>query len=660
MARARHLMCGIFGRFARSGTIGDRSALLSATNTLAHRGPDDGSWWADGPFFFGHRRLSIIDLECGHQPMATADGRLVVVFNGEIYNYVELRRELSDLGLTFRTKSDTEVLLRGYQAWGVELPARLVGMFAFAIADRLEETLFVARDRFGEKPLFLAETGASLTFASEVRALASLPELSRAIDQQALGEYLCLNYVPGERTLLDSVRRLPAATWRLYSRSSVREGVYWRPPIAQTRDVSMDDALARLTNTLDDGVRMALRSDVPVALMLSGGVDSSVVAESAVRQGRLSCAYCLEFPVRGFSEVDKASAVARTLGIELRRVPLNADALGNFMQLVEHADDPLADSSALAVYTLAEAIARDFKVAISGDGGDELFGGYLTYKASEYHRRFVARLPMPLRRFMTRAAEWIPASSGKVSTSYQAMRFLRAAALDTSEAHLAWNGTWLPDDAARFAAAPEASASARTALRSLASRYGLANNPTVSELQRLDAAEYLTNDILTKVDRMTMAHGLEARAPLLMPAIADLAFSLPDALKISFTGQPKRLLREVVKRLYGPELAAARKQGFSIPIHDWLRGPARGLGNDLLATAEVERAGLLNAGAVAEAWAKHQSGKAQLGFELWGLMVLIAWHRTRIATRPVAGPGDLREVRIPLAASDNAVAGDRR
>jgi asparagine synthase (glutamine-hydrolysing) len=647
VADAGRLMCGIFGQFARAGALGEIEPLLAATNQLSHRGPDDAAWWSDGPFFFGHRRLSIIDIKCGQQPMATPDGRYVIVFNGEIYNYVELRQELSALGSTFSTESDTEVLLRGYETWGVKLPERLVGMFAFAIADRSQQSLFLARDRFGEKPLFLSETNGVLSFGSEVRALAGLPQTSREIDPQALGEYLCLNYVPGDRTMLSAVQRLPAAAWRLYSRSHVTEGVYWRPPAARSGSLGMEEAVGRLTSALDDGVRMALRSDVPVALMLSGGIDSSIVAESAVRQGRLSCAYCLDFPAAGFSEVDKASAVARRLGVELRRVELTSDALNNFMELVQHADDPLADSSAVAVWTLAEAIARDYKVVISGDGGDELFGGYLTYKASEFHRRLIRPLPHGVRRFIAGAAGWIPVTSGKVSTTYQAMRFMRAAPLDTAEAHLTWNGTWMPQDAAAFTTLPAAADAARGALRGLAARYGLERAPNTSALQRLDAAEYLTNDILTKVDRMTMAHGLEARAPLLVPAVADLAFSLPDDLKITLAGQPKRLLRELVKRLYGPELARAPKKGFSIPVHDWLRGPARALANELLSPSEVKRTGVLDAGAVQRAWITHQSGKAQLGFELWGLMVLVAWHGVRVATRPAAQGSGLRRVDIP-------------
>ncbi len=296
------------------------------------------------------------------------------------------------------------------------------------------------------------------------------------------------------------------------------------------------------------------------------------------------------------------------------------------MNIVMHADDPLADSSTLAVWTLARAVAQDYKVAISGDGGDELFGGYLTYKATAYHRRFISPLPGGLRRVLARASAHIPVTAGKVSTSYQVMRFLRAADLSSEEAHMTWNGTWLPKDAARLANS-SASQAAAVSLRKLISAHGLSASPGTGALQRMDAAEYLCNDILVKVDRMTMAHGLEARAPLLTPALANFAFALPEDVKVTLVGRPKRVLREVVRRIYGDRLASARKQGFSIPLHTWLRGPARDLAESLLNSKVVSATGLLNEPEVSAAWSAHQSGRAQLGFELWGLMVLIAWHQ---------------------------------
>ncbi|MGD0090660.1 MAG: asparagine synthase (glutamine-hydrolyzing), partial [Planctomycetota bacterium] len=348
-------MCGIVGIYSLEGPPPHRELWPQLVNHLRHRGPDEGAWWADGPFFLGHRRLSIIGLASGGQPMASSDGQMVVVFNGEIYNYIELRAELEAKGHQFRTDSDTEVLLYGYREWGVELPQRLTGMFAFAIADRQRRELFVARDRIGEKPLFLARTGKYVAFASELRPLAGLPDLPRAIAVEALGEYLLLNYVPGDGCLMAGVKRLLPGHWKLFSLSGERGGAYWSPPEAGAPEDGRSPAacLEEWRERFDRAVRFTLRSDVPVGIFLSGGVDSSLVAESAMRQGRLNRAYCIDFEEESYSEYEGAKQVAARLGLSLERIRLTPKALEDFSLLVEHADDPLADSSALAVWTIS-------------------------------------------------------------------------------------------------------------------------------------------------------------------------------------------------------------------------------------------------------------------------------------------------------------------
>jgi len=298
------------------------------------------------------------------------------------------------------------------------------------------------------------------------------------------------------------------------------------------------------------------------------------------------------------------------------------------------------------VWTLAETAGRDYKVAITGDGGDELFAGYLTYKASLYHRYLIARLPWWLRRTLARSAFAIPVTAGKVSTSYQCMRFLRAAALPTSEAHLSWNGTWLPDDAARLVS-PFASKAAAEALQIVAAAHHVRDEDDLRALQAMDAAEYLSNDILVKVDRMTMAHGLESRAPLLAPALAEFASTLPEQHTLRLSGSPKRLLRRVTRLIYGDRIASARKQGFSIPVHAWLRGAGKPLVERFLNTQAINATGLLDEREVAKAVAAHQAGRAQLGFELWGLMVLVAWHQMRVASRPIGRSDGLRQIALP-------------
>lgn len=646
-------MCGIYGRLSRRG-IGVPAADCAAVTTLTHRGPDDGAWWADGPFFLGHRRLAIIDLTSGAQPMASVDGRYVVAFNGEIYNYVELREELRGHGYRFQTSSDTEVLLHGFAAWGTALPERLVGMFAFGLADRLEQSLFLARDRFGEKPLFVADDADGVSFASELKALCVRPGLDLRLDEEGLGGYLTLNYVPGDRTLMASIRRLPPASWRLYhANGQIQEGIYWQPPVQEVKEDSLlpQEAGDRLLGLLDEAVRITLRSDVPVTLLLSGGIDSSVVAARAAHQGVLRHAYCLDFPVQGYSELANAQRVADLLGLELRRVILDPAALGDFLSLVEHADDPLADSSGLAVWTLSRTVAMDYKVAITGDGGDELFAGYLTYPATRLHAGFLARLPSMMRHWLARAAPHIPVGTGKVTLAYKLQRFLRAADLPSSEAHFTWNGTWLPSEAADLVSRPGAAALARSSLTALCERHGIAANPSLLDLQRTDVREYLPNDILAKVDRMTMAHGLESRTPFLNPGIADFALSLPATYKLPRGRQPKWILRQLAARLLGPEIATAKKQGFSIPIHQWLRGPARGLVDDLLSPGSLAALPVLDGGAVIRARDAHLSGRRQFGFEIWGLMVLVAWYRARILAPAVSAtcPEGLRRMEFPWA-----------
>jgi asparagine synthase (glutamine-hydrolysing) len=638
-------MCGIFGRFAWNGEPPDVERMTDLVQRLRHRGPDAGGYWADGPYFLGHRRLAILDLSpTGAQPMSTADGRLVVVLNGEIYNFVELKRELEDAGFVFRTRSDTEVILHGWRAWGEGLFNKLVGMFAFALADRDAGELVLARDRFGEKPLLYVERAGTVFFASELGPLAEcVPD--RRMDPAALAGYLCLNFVPGDRTMLDGVRRLRPGTARRYGRNGAVSEIRWWQPTPEN-DVPSDrkEVLDVLRTRIDNAVRIGLRSDVPIALFLSGGIDSSIVAESAVRQGALQAAFCLDVREPSFSEWDNAAWVAQRLGVRLERVTLGSEVLDDFLSIVSHADDPLADSSAVAVWQLARATARQFKVAVSGDGGDELFGGYLTYKATAWHNRVTSRLG-PLRRHVATGAGRMRARETKVSASYKMMRFLRAADLPPAQAHFSWNGAWLPGEAAELLT-EDLRPLALDALASLARDHAMSERPSLSELQRVDAVEYLPNDILVKVDRMTMAHSLESRAPLLHPDVASLAFATTERFAGTPFSAPKRLLRDLADERFGPRVSRAKKQGFSIPIHSWLRD-RRALVEDLLGGASIQELGLFDVGAVDRARRRFLDG-TPLGFEIWGLMVLVAWYRARMVSSPrVSGARDLERAHVP-------------
>ncbi len=643
-------MCGIFGTFTWNGPLHPTPFHCHLTNLLSHRGPDGGGYWQEGPFFLGHRRLSIIDLQTGQQPMLTADGNLAITFNGEIYNYLELKEELSLKGHHFRTSSDTEVLLHGYREWKESLPQKLLGMFAFGIVNLRHQTLFLARDPFGEKPLLYFENSTGVWFASQLLPLSLLPDHSNEIDMDALTFYLCLNYSPGDQTLMKGIRRVQPGSWRLYNgKDPVQEKAYYKPCAFQvTQPVpsphSMQDNISDFRSVLDKSVNIALRSDVSVGLFLSGGIDSSLIAESAVRQGRLKEAFCLDFVDSGFSEWSMAKLVADRLGLDLHRVTFSSNDLINFMNIVEYADDPLADSSALPVWTLAKEASRHFKVVISGDGGDELFAGYLTYKASLLHKKLFVPLPNFIRTLLSRLAFLLPTNEGKASFSYKLMRFLRSATFPTEQAHFTWNGTWMPHEIFELLQ-DQHKIAALSVLQKLANNHHLSENVNLHKLQISDAKDYLPNDILTKIDRMSMAHSLEVRAPLLNPHVAQFGFSLPDSQKISLFGQTKRFLREVASSIYGTSLAEAKKQGFSIPIHKWLRTSiGKDLLEDLFSHQSLSNLGILDVKTVLSAKADHLSGKRSLGFELWGLMVLIAWHRTRAIKKPVLHASEIPDI----------------
>ncbi len=629
-------MCGIVGIFSFEGRAPFQEIWPDLVNHLAHRGPDEGTWWSDGPFFFGHRRLSILDLEGGSQPMATEDGSLVVISNGEIYNYLELREELRKLGYVFRTNSDTEVLLHGYHAWGTELPDQLTGMYTFAIADPEKKELFLARDRLGEKPLFLLETPKYLAFSSELRSLAAFPDLSRNIDINSLGGFLTLNYVPGMGTLMKGIRRLAPASWILIGQKGKKEEIYWSPPdqVDNSQKQSMEEAVEEFRHYLDNSVSIALRSDVPVGIFLSGGMDSSLIAESAMRQGKLSKAYFGHFEEESYSEYYAAKKVADRLGLELEKIPITQEALKDFFKFVDHADDPLADSSALAVWTISQFAAKQNKVVLGGDGGDELFGGYLTHQATLIHDKLTSRFPFHLRKMIADLGSRIPTSEKKVSFSYKLRRYLRAVHLSPPQAHFTWNGTWLPEEAAEFVQPEAYRAIVRNQLPEYVSHLVKNNRISLLQTQLLDIADYLPNDILTKADRMSMAHGLEIRSPYLQHSLAEWALTRPDRLKVGHGKRLKILLRCAARRIFGKEIADRPKEGFSLPVHQWIRGALSEVVLDLLSPENLRKIEFLNIVKIQQVLKDHFSMRRSYGFEIWGLMVLVAWYQMRIAKPP--------------------------
>ena len=615
-------MCGICGVVAaeREGAP-DLEAVARMSARLVHRGPDDDGLFHEGPVALAARRLSIIDLDHGHQPIENEDRSAVVVQNGEIYNYRELKRELEGSGHRFATDCDTEVLVHLYEEHGEEFVERLRGMFAIALWDKRRRRLLLARDRFGIKPLYYREAGGGLAFASELKAMLELPGFSREIDPKAVSAYLAFNSIPAPLTIFAEARKLPPGHLLTWEGGEVRQRRYARPgPVADAdlRRGSIDALAAELREVLDDSVRAHLVADVPVGVLLSGGVDSGgLAALASAHAGEPLRTFSIGFEEAGFDELSRARLVAERYGTDHHELILRPDAVELLPRLVEAFDEPFGDSSALPTYIVSELAAGQVKTALSGEGGDELFGGYYTYVADLLARR-VGRLA-PLARPL---AEALPSRSDRVGFDYKAKRFARAAALPPLERHHGWKEIFSAETRADLAGP---AAAAWDPLDLYRERYAeTEGSEPLARMQDLDLGIYMVDDLLVKTDRLSMAHSLELRVPFLDQKVAEFAFSLPTKMKVRGFDK-KRLLRRALEPLLPKEIVHGRKQGFSIPIAAWLRGPLEPFARETLAPGAIERQGLLDPTAVTPILDRHVSGREDLSRQIWGLMALTLW-----------------------------------
>jgi len=615
-------MCGICGLVAGERDRGpDREAVARMSGRLVHRGPDDDGLFCEGPVALAARRLSIIDLAHGHQPIANEDDSCVVVQNGEIYNYRELKRELERAGHRFATDCDTEVLVHGYEEWGEAFVERLRGMFAIALWDKRRQRLLLARDRFGIKPLYYGEAGGGLAFASELKAMLEQPGFSREIDPRAVAAYLAFNSIPAPLTIFKAARKLPPGhllTWEGGEAALRRYARPGPPPAGEVRSGSAAELAAELREVLDDSVRAHLVADVPVGVLLSGGVDSGGLAALASRHvDEPLRTFSIGFEEEGFNELSRARLVAERYGTDHHELVLRPNAVELLPRLVEAFDEPFGDSSALPTYLVSELAVGEVKVALSGEGGDELFGGYYTYVADLLARRVgrLAALARPL-------AEALPSRTDRVGFDYKAKRFARAAALPPLERHHGWKEIFSTEARAELAGP---GASAWDPLDLYRERYAeTAGAEPLARMQDVDLGIYMADDLLVKTDRLSMAHSLELRVPFLDAAVAEFAFSLPTELKVRGFAK-KRLLRKALEPLLPREILHGRKQGFSIPIATWLRGPLEPFAREVLAPGAVERQGLLDGAAVTPILDRHCSGQEDLSRQIWGLMALTLW-----------------------------------
>ena len=614
-------MCGICGLVSLDGaTAPDPAALAAMNETLVHRGPDSDGSVIDGPCGLAMRRLSIIDLAGGDQPIANEDGRIQVIQNGEIYNYRALMDELRAQGHTFRTHSDTEVLVHLYEERGPAFVEALRGMFAIAIWDARNGRLVLARDRFGIKPLYYRVGGGQLSFASELKALLRQPGFSREIDQEALESYLAFNSIPSPLTIFKEARKLPAGHKLVAERGEVAVSRYARPTPVQEGDVrsESEDALAEeLRQRLRDSVRAHLVSDVPVGVLLSGGIDSAALtAMAAGESGYRVSTFSIGFEESSFDELGQARLVAQRYGTDHHELILRPDAVDLLPKLVEAFDEPFGDSSALPTYLVSELAADTVKVVLSGEGGDELFGGYYTYVADRLAPRFGRAAP-----FLRPLVELLPSSSEKVSFDYKAKRFVRGAHLPPVERHHAWKEIFSPAAQAELLASSPTSDPLDIYRARFAETEGAQE---LARLQDLDLGIYLVDDLLVKTDRASMAHSLEARVPFLDPVVAELALALATKQKVRGFSK-KRLLRRAVEPLLPREIIRGRKQGFSIPVAAWLRGDLEPFARDVLSPETIERQGCLRPEAVTRVLDEHVSGKEDLSRQIWGLLAFTLW-----------------------------------
>jgi asparagine synthase (glutamine-hydrolysing) len=639
-------MCGIAGFVESEPSLTDdaRTDLIHRMcDVIRHRGPDDeGAFVAPG-VALGMRRLSIIDLSSGHQPIHNEDRTIWIVFNGEIYNFPALRRELEAAGHRFCTNTDTEAIVHAYEEWGVDSVRRLRGMFGYAIWDTRSRTLLIARDRIGIKPLHYAAIDGRLYFGSEIKSLLEAPDVSRDLDADALDHYLSFLYTPRDGSIFRDVRKLPPGHLLTWRDGVVDVQQYWQLPAEESFQGSEDEAASALRETLTDAVRSHLISDVPLGAFLSGGIDSSVVVGlMAETSGRRVQTFSIGFDEPAFDELEHARTVARHFGTDHHEFVVKPDAVSILDRLIAHFDEPFADSSAIPTWYVSEMARRHVTVVLSGDGGDELFGGYDRYLPHPRVVAFDKYSPRALRRVAAIAAARLPhGARGK--------NFLRHVSRGE-------HGRYI--DAIRFFSADEKpsllSADLRAARAQPDPEVRLAAHfdryralPWPSQMMRFDAETYLPEDVLTKVDRMSMAHSIESRVPLLDNDVIAFASSLPASMKIR-DGRRKHILKRVAATLLPAAILDRKKQGFGVPLGTWFRGNLRELFADTLLSAASLQRGYFAAPFVERIVEEHVSGRRDHTLRLWQLVVFERWHQL-YAQRSIL-PKSSPAVLTPLAA----------
>jgi asparagine synthase (glutamine-hydrolysing) len=627
-------MCGIAGKlnFDPANPVNGEQ-LRAMTTVIAHRGPDSDGFYVGPGIGLGHRRLSIIDLATGDQPLANEDHTIWVVFNGEIYNFAEIRSDLAAAGHRFRTHSDTEVIVHAYEQWGDRAVERFRGMFAFALWDEPRRRLLLVRDRIGVKPLYYAATASGITFGSEIKALLEDPDVPRDWSAEALDAYLTLQYIPTPQTMYTSIWKLPAAHYLVAERGRVTVRKYWDLMFTGDGDPAREDEyLDRLDALVTESVRLRMISDVPLGAFLSGGIDSSAVVAAMVGTGGgRVVTTSVGFDEGRFNELEYARTVAQHLGTEQHEKIVRPDIADLLPKLAWHLDEPFADSSAVPTYYVSKAAREQVTVALSGDGGDELWAGYARHRVEQWE--------LNARHYLgTRAGRLVGKLAGHVPLSLKGTRSLRHLALSPADACAQKHAYGLFESGQRRALyASDFGDAVRDADPFVGFRLAYDSCSSADPLDRalyVDVKTYLVDDIMTKVDKMSMAVSLESREPLLDHKLLEFAATVPTALKLK-NGRSKYLLRRLLERRIPKSIVDRPKHGFEAPTGEWLRGPLAPMVGDLLLDGRLRCRGVFDQREIARLWHEHRDRVSDHRHRLWGLVMLELWFR-QFVDRPAA------------------------
>jgi asparagine synthase (glutamine-hydrolysing) len=621
-------MCGITGIVNAQAHAANREIIERMNRAILHRGPDDDGFYINENVALGMRRLAIIDLAHGKQPIHNHDKTKWIVYNGEIYNYQQLREDLDKRGHKFYTNSDTEAIIHLYDEYGADCVQHLRGMFAFAIWDETDESLFVARDRVGKKPLLYShQSNGDLIFGSEFQALLQHPAISREVDHSAIDSYLSYLCVPAPQTAYKQIRKLEPAHWLRWKNGRIETKRYWQPDFSKKIKISTEDAEVETLRILRESTKLRMISEVPLGAFLSGGVDSSVVvALMAQESAQAVKTFSIGFEEQDFSELKYAKRVAEHVGAEYHEFIVKPDAMEVLPTLVEHYGEPFADSSAIPTYYVSKETRKYVTVALNGDGGDESFAGYERYAAMRIAETY-HRFPNALKKaFIEAPINLIPTSEIQKSRVRDVKRFLQAASLPRTERYFRWMSTF-NRDAKRELYTEEFSreVSNNNASRFLEKWFAKANGSGILDTTLLtDQMTYLPNDLLVKVDIAAMANSLEARSPFLDHNLIEFAASLPEKIKAR-RFETKSFLKKIAARLVPREVVYRRKMGFGVPIGKWFRGEMKDFVREILLSERSLNRGIVKRGMIEKYVREHTSAERDHAFQLWTLLMLELW-----------------------------------